>query len=167
MALQARDLMVKANMAVRDDTPIFEMTRILRNLRIAGLPVIDAKKKFIGIVTVADIFHAMETVRGMFRGKALWVSLFLSNRKLIRVKDIYYREFIHVLPETLAEDIVDIMLRRNLQAVPVTNKEQTELYGMVGRYELTWALFSPTEEVDDNQYLRRYPLPKKQPNSDD
>ena len=141
----AKDLMSKTAIVVPEDMLITELSRLLREKRIGGAPVTDKNNKICGIVTVTDLFQAMKIVRRMNNNKTNWFSFFALGRKNIRVKEIYTRKVISVTPDTPVEKVVDMMLEKDLHTVPVMNADQTELYGVVGRHDVTWAALGSEE----------------------
>ena len=140
-AITAESLMLKIDAFVPEDMSIHDLTMTLREKRIGGLPVKNKKGDFCGIVTVYELFGAMEIARKMFFGKKEWYSQFRIGQRQISVKDIYKRDAISVLPQTPLEDLVEVMLRKNLHSLPVMDVTQKNLYGMIGRHDLTWIVF--------------------------
>lgn len=51
-----KDIMVKEVICVNSDTPISEVTSLLSENRIHGVPVIDKDRKVLGIITETDFF---------------------------------------------------------------------------------------------------------------
>ena len=157
--LLAKYLMADTKIMVPETTSIVKLTGLLRKHRIAGLPVMDKSGKFSGVVTVGHIFGAIEIIRKMRHQKPNWLSLFNVRRDVITIKELYLKERISILPEASVEEIVRLMIETESHAIPVMNKDQTELYGVVGRHDVTWAIFGNEAEV---KQLSR--LEKKNPN---
>lgn len=139
--LLAKDLMTKTAIVVSEDMLITELTRLLREKRIGGVPVMNKAKKIVGIVTVTDLFNAMKIVRRMHSNKQFWLSLFSRGNTAITVKEIYMHKVISVLPDTPLEKVIEVMLEKNIHTIPVMNESQSELYGVIGRHDVTWAVF--------------------------
>lgn len=133
--------MCRTAVVVPEDMLVTDLTRLLREKRIGGVPVMNKNKQIVGIVTVTDVFNAMKIVRRMHAKKTLWFSLFKLGKKTITVREIYTRKLISVIPDTPVERVVDLMLEKNIHTIPVMNDNQTELYGVVGRHDVTWAAF--------------------------
>lgn len=55
-----KDTMVKSVITVKPETTIREVKEIMRLKNIAGMPVVDKKRKLVGIVSIADVFQAMD-----------------------------------------------------------------------------------------------------------
>ncbi len=147
--LLAKDLMNTNAIVVPEDMLITDLTRLLREKRIGGVPVMDKNKKICGVVTVTDLFSAMKIVRRMNNRKSMWLTLLDVGRKTIKVKEIFTRKVISVIPETPVEKVVELMLEKDIHTIPVMNEDQTVLYGVVGRHDVTWAVFGEprTEEL--------------------
>lgn len=144
MSLKAKDLMSPMTDVVQEDILIHDLTKLLREKRISGLPVCDKHGKICGMVTVTDIFMAMNIVRRMNLHKIEWLTRFMAGKNAIKVKEIYNRKIYSVTPESPIEEIVSIMLDKKIHTVLVMDKEQTTVYGVVGRYDVTWAVFGLT-----------------------
>ena len=55
-----KDTMVKSVITVKPETTIREVKEIMRLKNIAGMPVVDKQKKLVGIISIADVFQAMD-----------------------------------------------------------------------------------------------------------
>jgi CBS domain-containing protein len=143
--LLAKDLMTKVDATIPEDLTINELVKTLREKRIGGLPVVNKDGKICGIVTVGDIFNAVSIVRNMHLKKPFWLSLFQSNKQAIKVKEVYARKFVSVIPETPVEEVVELMLKHNLHTIPVMSQDQKTFCGVVGRHDVTWAVFGEME----------------------
>lgn len=134
----AKDLMTETEMSVSQDMLITDLATMLREKRIGGVPVVNDKGAVCGIVTVTDLFNVMSIVRKV-GGKHNWFSNFMFSKKTMTVKEIYTRKLISVLPDSKIETVVGLMLDKNIHTIPVMNEDQTELYGVIGRHDVTCA----------------------------
>jgi len=57
--LKVRDIMTTEVASVRPETPLRDAARMLLEMRISGLPVVDSHDRLAGIVTEADFLCAM------------------------------------------------------------------------------------------------------------
>ncbi|MFA6599746.1 MAG: CBS domain-containing protein [Candidatus Omnitrophota bacterium] len=153
ISLEAQFLMVHTDVAVYENMPVPQLAEKLYRMRIGGLPVINESKKYCGMVTVADIFQGLKVARSVFGKKALWISLYLTQNKIIRVKDIYRREKVSIRRDAPVEQIIDLMLKKDLYAVPVTNEGETTFYGVIGRYEITRVIFQSPDGLEDTPWV--------------
>lgn len=134
----AKDLMTKTEILVPKDMLITDLAALLREKRIGGVPVIDEFGKICGVVTVSDLFQVMSIVRKL-GGKRNWFSNFMFSNKTMTVKDIYTRKIYSVLPDTPIEVVVGLMLDKNIHTIPVMSEDQSVLYGVIGRHDVTCA----------------------------
>ncbi|MDP3919915.1 MAG: CBS domain-containing protein [Candidatus Omnitrophota bacterium] len=142
--MKAKDLMSKSAIVVPLDMLITDLAKLLREKRIGGVPVMNEKEKICGVVTVTDLFRVMDIMRKVGKRRKNWFFNFMSSKKTMLVKDIYTRRLISVVPETSVEDVVNLMIDRKIHTIPVMNKEQTELYGVIGRHDVTAAALGIT-----------------------
>ena len=137
----AKHIMAPTDILVSEELNITDLVKLLREKRIGGLPVI-REGKMSGIVTVADVFKALQIAQNMHFGKLLHHSkLFDVGKKMIRVKDIYQHKIISLLPESPIEKVLESMVTHDLHTLPVMDKNQTSVYGVIGRHDVTWAIF--------------------------
>ncbi|MFZ0514598.1 MAG: CBS domain-containing protein [Candidatus Nitrosopolaris sp.] len=85
-----------------------------------GLPVVDSNIKLIGIVTAIDIFQAIR------EGK---------NLDSLRAIDIMTRNSVVVKQDTDINEVIDIILQRDIILVPVID-DKHKLIGLVGRPDI-------------------------------
>ena len=146
----AKDLMTRTTVVVPEDMLVTDLTRLLREKRIGGVPVMNKDKKIVGIVTVTDLFNAMKILRRMNNNRSSWLDAFSAGKKSVNVREIYTRNVISVLPDTPVEKVIELMLEKNIHTIPVMNDNQTELYGVVGRHDVTWAVFGVAAASGDS-----------------
>lgn len=56
--LTARDVMTKGVIYCRDDEDIDEAARVMESKQVRRLPVIDANKRMVGMISLGDVSHA-------------------------------------------------------------------------------------------------------------
>lgn len=147
--LTAKDLMTPLDIMVKDDTSISSLRVLLQKKRIGGLPVMNKKREFCGIVTITDVFTSMGIVRNMFMGNKMWIPLFKAGKKKITVKQVYFREKVSVLPDDSIDKVIDLMTAKNLHTLPVMDSKQEKVFGVVGRHDVTWTIFAPEGETQE------------------
>ena len=134
----AKDIMTETSVVVPLDMLVADLAKLLREMRISGVPVMDGKKKICGIVTVTDLFKVMKIARS-FKMSRNWFSHFRFSNKILTIKEIYTRRLIAVLPETPIEEVAGLMLDKNIHTIPVMNQDRAILYGVIGRHDVTAA----------------------------
>ena len=59
--MRARDVMVRAVVTTSPDTTVEGLARLMINLRISGVPVMNTDGTLVGIVTEGDLLRRVET----------------------------------------------------------------------------------------------------------
>ncbi len=132
----AKELMTATEMVATKEMLVTDLALQLREKRIGGVPVVDESNRVCGIVTVSDLFNVMNIARRV-GGKGSWFSAFMFSKKTMTVKEIYTRKFYSVLPDTPIEVVVSLMIDKNIHTIPVMNEDQSVLYGVIGRHDVT------------------------------
>lgn len=140
-SILAKHIMTATSLTVSEELKITDLVKFLRENRVGGLPVF-RNEKMIGIVTVANVFKALQTVQNLYFGKLLHHSkIFDMGKKMIRVKDIYQHSPVSVLEDSPIELVLEFMVKHDLYTVPVMDEAKTKVYGVIGRHDVTWAIF--------------------------
>ena len=112
--------MTKNIVAARANTTAREIGTKLLIGNFNGIPVVDNNIKLIGIVTAVDIFQAIR------QGK---------NLDSVRAIDIMTQNPVTVKQDTDINEIIDVILQRNIILVPVID-DKHKLIGLVGRPDI-------------------------------
>ena len=143
--LMVRDFMTTDVATVLLDTSLRDAARILLDLRISGLPVVDEKSKLVGIVTEADFLSALgipshhpahslwQTMESMFRYQPRPVST------PVRVAEIMSQQVITITNDKTLHDVIDTMKRHHIKRLVVTNESQ-QVEGVITRSNLVKVL---------------------------
>jgi CBS domain-containing protein len=124
--LEVVDVMTKDVIAVRADTPLQEIARLLKERRIGGAPVIDGEGKVIGIVSDCDLF-------GQFIGPEDIAEIYGRARRLTAA-DVMTEAAVTVEPQDQVGQVAERMTRDNLRRVPVTRGGK--LVGIISRSDI-------------------------------
>ena len=101
--MRARDAMVRGVATITPETTVENVARLMINLRISGVPVLDRGGQLVGIVTEGDLLRRAET--GTERRRSRWSEWLSTNSRLAaeyiksharRVEDIMTREVVSV-----------------------------------------------------------------------
>ena len=115
----ARDIMTRKVCTIHPEASAQEAAQLLDQMRISGLPVVDADHKIIGIVTEADIISKVDKAG-------------------LCVADIMSHEVISVDEETPVNEIALLLTERKIKRVPVV--EDDKLVGIVSRADIVHAV---------------------------
>ena len=139
--MRARDVMVRAVVTTSSDTTVEQLARLMINLRISGVPVMDRDGRLVGIVTEGDLLHRVET--GTERHRPRWSEPFSSSSRLAaayikshakRVADIMTREVFSVEELATLGEIADLLETKHIKRVPVVH--DGKIVGIVSRADL-------------------------------
>jgi CBS domain-containing protein len=121
--MNASDLMSPQVVVAKENTNAEGISARLIAGEFNGVPVVDDSGAVIGIVTAIDILKAI-------RGNV--------NRKLntMVAKDIMTPNPSVVKKDTPIEDIIDIMIQKEIVLVPVVENNNNKLIGVVARLDI-------------------------------
>ena len=145
--MRARDVMVRAVATTTPETTVEKVARLMINLRISGVPVLDRNGQLAGIVTEGDLLRRAET--GTERRRSRWSQWFSPNSRLAaeyiksharRVEDVMTREVVRVGELASLDEIAQLMETKRIKRVPVVH--DGKIVGIVGRADLFQVLAS-------------------------
>ena len=160
--MRARDVMVRAVATTTPETAVENVARLMINLRISGVPVLDKNGKLVGIVTEGDLLRRAET--GTERRLSRWSERFSANSRLAaeylkararRVEDIMTRKVVSVGELATLAEIAELMETRRIKRVPVVH--DGKIVGIVSRADLLQVLASggaTTADEDNDRTIR-------------
>ena len=160
--MRARDVMVRAVATTTPDTTVETVAKLMINLRISGVPVLDRNGHLVGIITEGDLLRRAET--GTERRRSRWSHWFSGNSRLAadyvksharRVEDVMTREVISVGELASLEEIAELMESKGIKRVPVMHNGK--IVGIVSRADLLQVLASggaPREPEDSDRRIR-------------
>ena len=142
--MRARDLMTKEVVTIGPKATVMEIAKLLKDKKISGVPVVDEKRRVLGMVTEKDVLRKRiaPTEPGMMN---LFLSLFDETeakkyandvRKMFAAtaEEIMTRPAVCVEAGEDALKVGQIILDRGIKRVPVT--ELGKLVGIVSRHDL-------------------------------
>jgi CBS domain-containing protein len=153
--MRALDIMNMSVITATPDMTIHEAARLFVDNRISGMPVVDANKQVVGIVSQGDLLHRVEndTVHGK---RPWWLEFLLSSprgqaARYVKehgqvVGDVMCDQVISISEDMRLDQIADLMERRHLKRVPVL--KDRKLVGIVSRSNLIRALASVAPAVN-------------------
>lgn len=137
-----RDAMTRSVIKVREDADISEVTTLLSENRISGLPVVDDQDRVIGMITEADILamtgmkkgHTFKDVIRHLLGEPL-----AGPKRSRRLRDVMTKPAITTGPEADIREIAVTLDDKRIKRLPVVD-EQGKLIGVISRADIVRAI---------------------------
>jgi len=143
--LTAADVMATAVIAVRPETSIHEIAKLLCDHHISGVPVIDDEERLVGIVSEGDLIGHAQLAGEQRRS---WWQTFLSGPMVLAqhyakshgrtASDVMTKEVVTVLETTSIADTARALEQHRIKRVPVLRNGR--LVGIVTRSNLLQVL---------------------------
>jgi CBS domain-containing protein len=162
--MRAADVMTSEVITVGKDASVQGAARLMAEHGISAVPVVDRKRRVVGMVSEGDLLHRAET--GTERRRSWWLEMVASTNQFAgeyvkshsgSVKDIMTPDVISVTEETALADIAILLETNRIKRVPVLRDGR--LVGIVSRANLVRALAMtinerPTGADADDQAIR-------------
>jgi CBS-domain-containing membrane protein len=137
-----RDVMTKNVIKIKEDADINEVTTLLSENRISGLPVVDGEDHVVGMITEADVLtmagmnkrHAFKDVIRHLLGEPL-----TGPKQSKRLRDVMTSPVITTGPEADIRDIASTFDEKRIKRLPVVD-EQGRLIGVISRADIVRAI---------------------------
>ncbi|MBI3701612.1 MAG: CBS domain-containing protein [Afipia sp.] len=145
--MKVSEIMTTPVIGVSPDATLLEMTGLMVQNHISGLPVVDKHGKLVGMVTEGDCLRRAEL--GTEKKQSSWATFFSSTDKLAenyirshgrKVSDIMTGNPITVGESASVVDAVALMEKNRVKRLPVVNSKK--LVGIVSRANIVQALMS-------------------------
>ncbi len=146
--LQARNIMTTDVLTVSPETSISELSKLLENRKIGGVPVVDQDGRLVGVITQNDL---VERARDLEMPPAINIldlhiylqipsHLFHKVEKMLgtTVGDCMTENPVTVAPDTPVSKVAALMAKQKVHTLPVV--EGTKLVGIIGKMDLVRAM---------------------------
>jgi CBS domain-containing protein len=148
--IRAGDIMTRNPQVVTPDTTLAEAARVMRDLDVGIVPVVqdEASSYLAGVVTDRDI-----AIRAVAEGK---------NTKSARVRDVMTEGVATCTESDAIYDLFDVMKREQVRRIPITDDEG-RLVGIVAQADLAvdYAGLDPDREVEVEEVIERISEPAR------
>jgi CBS domain-containing protein len=143
MMLKAKDIMTKKVITIHPEATVEDLARLLMKNKISGVPVVDNKKKLVGIVTENDLIRKnkrlhIPTVIRLFDAYFLLGSGKMEEeiKKMTAdiVDDICTKNVVSITEETALEEIATIMAEQQIHLLPVVR--DNSVVGIIGKADV-------------------------------
>lgn len=124
--MKALDIMTSPVVTVDLDTPVLDIARLLLELGISAVPVVDAEGKAVGIVSEGDLMRRTEL--GTEKRRNWWLSLIGGEAKWSdqyarshgrRARDVMSEKVVSVSEDTDIARIAELLEKHRIKRVPV------------------------------------------------
>jgi CBS domain-containing protein len=152
--LYARDIMTREVLTVRPGTSISELSKVLENRKIGGLPVVDKDGHLRGVITQSDL---VERARDLELPPAVNIMDFhfylqIPSHMIQKVEkmlgttvgDCMSRNPVTVAPDTPISKIAALMDKQRVHTIPVL--EEGKIVGVIGKMDLVRAMAQEASE---------------------
>lgn len=146
--IKVKDVMTASPKSVRADTPVSDVIKTLVSSSFNGIPVVDAARKPIGIITQGDLIHraGMPVRLGMLNQLAnektdAYVAAFSDKA----AGAIMSKPAVTVREDDQLVKAVDVMLTKGLKRLPVVN-DAGVLTGMLARIDVFMSIAQKTPD---------------------
>jgi len=140
--MKAKDIMNKDVISVKAEDRVEQLVKILLDNGISGVPVVNDRDNVIGIVSEADLIYPEKSLHLPAFIPVLDGIVFLESFKKLekeirkmtafKVKDVMNTNVITVKEDTEVGEVVNILLDKKINRVPVIN-EENKLVGIITR----------------------------------
>jgi CBS domain-containing protein len=130
-----RDVMQTKVLTVRKNTPYSDIVSLLINKRISGVPVIDAHKKVIGVISEKDlIYQLFPSQEEFYKDIDYYMDHETVEKEAVKVKklvagDFMSRKVISVRPGDHILTACSLLITNNIRRLPVI--ENGKLVGII------------------------------------
>ncbi len=140
LAVRARDIMTRDVLVVTPEMPAADVARAMASKGISGVPVVDAKREVLGVISEKDFFRLMGASE--FPNFMAVVARCLTEKGCVafplkdkKARDIMSSPAITVQEETPAVDVARILKQEKINRLPVLDKGM-HLVGIVSRADI-------------------------------
>ena len=140
-----KDIMVKEVIAIQKDASVEELSHLLIENNISGVPVVDSKGKLAGIATEGDLIIKDSDLHFPRYFKLLDSIIYLESlnkfkknlKKYLgtKVEDVMTVKVRTVKIDTPVSEAANLMIRYNINRLPVMD-EQNDMVGIVTRADI-------------------------------
>jgi CBS domain-containing membrane protein len=127
---------------VTPDANVHEVATLLSENRISGLPVVDDKKRVVGLISEADVLSMTGVARGHTIKDVIRHILgepVTKQRHGETVRDFMTSPAVTIAPDADIREAARILDEKRIKRLPVVDKEQT-LLGIVSRADIVRAM---------------------------
>ena len=149
--LLAKDIMTKKVITINQDASIQELSELLLDHKISGVPVVDNEGKVVGIATEGDIivkdtnlyfpryFKLLDSI--IYLESLTEFKNSLKKHFAIKVSEIMSTEIFSSKPETTVDEIANLMVENKINRIPVLSEDK-KLEGIITRADIVRSMIT-------------------------
>lgn len=159
--MNAHDLMTPDVVTVLPDMPVVALARLMSERGISAVPVADAQRRVLGVVSEGDLIRHVAGERQ--KDMNLFAVIFADPHRLASeyakthgktARDVMSTPPISVPPTADAQEVARLMAAKNIRRVLVMDGDR--LVGVVSRADLLRAILAPpTAQSQSDEAIRR------------
>jgi CBS domain-containing protein len=150
--MQAKDVMTKDIVTVKEDTTIEEIVSLMVKNQISGVPVVDDKNCLVGIVTEHDLLYKKKlpmSISWIYQYGSYASTELAEERRKVQARiasEIMTGKVVSVDEQTPLVTIIHLMIDKGIKRVPVT--KDRELVGTVSKADVLKVLLADIRRED-------------------
>jgi len=143
--LLAKDIMTENVITIKHDASIKELSELLLEKKISGVPVIDEEGKLIGIASEGDVIVQDTELHSPRYFKILDAIIYLESLNkfkerlmkhlAVKVSEIMTKKVITASAQTRVDEIAEIMVNEKINRVPVVSEDGRPI-GIITRADI-------------------------------
>jgi len=141
----AKEIMTKNVITINQEASIEELSELLLNNKISGVPVVNDDGRMVGIATEGDVivkdtdlhfpryFKLLDSI--IYLESLTKFKNSLKKHLAIKVSEIMTTRVVSCLPETLMEDVANLMVDNKVNRIPVISEDGKPI-GIITRADI-------------------------------
>jgi len=141
----AKEIMTKNVITINQEASIEELSELLLNNKISGVPVVNDDGRMVGIATEGDVivkdtdlhfpryFKLLDSI--IYLESLTKFKNSLKKHLAINVSEIMTTRVVSCLPETLMEDVANLMVDNKVNRIPVISEDGKPI-GIITRADI-------------------------------
>ncbi len=150
--MELKELMTKNVITVLQSMNVRDAARILSNMGISGLPVVNEEKELVGMITEKDIISMALPKYVEKHGSLAYTfdmvpfAKTLAKADKVLVKEIMRKDVITATLDTSVPEVVRIMIVKRIRRIPILD-EDDRLVGIVARHDIVKEIFKEADAL--------------------
>jgi CBS domain-containing protein len=143
--MRANELMTSPVISILPDATVEEVIALMLDRKLSGLPVVDARKQLVGMISEGDFLRRFEL--GTQTRRPRWIEFLRGPGRAAeefvrthgrKVQEVMTDSVVSATPNAPLDAIVELMERHRIKRVPIV--EDSQVVGIVTRADILRAL---------------------------